>query len=379
MMRVKFLNTIGLLLISTLVVTNHAQAQEPLSHLIQTSGLAPKWMSPSEINKIIEEQHSLGKCGGFMDVTHQDWDNPLFDQPYSPAFGILGLNKILPTEQKTVVPLLTELSAQELEQSVSKLSSYPNRYYKSQAGQDSALWIKSQFEALSKNRTDVSVSTFTHKRFNQPSIIATIQGKGQNANEIIVLGAHEDSINMILSRGAPGADDNASGVATLLEVFRVLMDSGFQPDRTLQFMTYAAEEVGLLGSQDIAASYRKFNKNVVAVLQFDMTMFASPGRETEMTLITDYTDRTLNQFTKMLIDEYVKIKWHEDECGYACSDHVSWTKAGYASTFPFETRVDEYNRKTHTAKDTLEQIDPNFGLYFAKFGLAFAIEMTKGI
>jgi leucyl aminopeptidase len=59
------------------------------------------------------------------------------------------------------------------------------------------------------------------------------------------------------SAKAPGADDNASGIATITETIRVLMSNGFQPKKTLKFMAYAAEEVGLLGSKEIANDFKK--------------------------------------------------------------------------------------------------------------------------
>src|SRR5690606_7452875 len=139
--------------------------------------------------------------------------------------------------------------------------------------------IRDQFVQLARGRTDVTTELFNH-RFVQPSVVARIQGHGPHADEHIVLGAHEDSINWSgfvpsARDRAPGADDDASGVATLLETFRVLMDSGYRPDRTIDFIAYAGEEIGLVGSQDIAERYKSQGVKVAAVLQLDMTMY--PG------------------------------------------------------------------------------------------------------
>jgi leucyl aminopeptidase len=65
-------------------------------------------------------------------------------------------------------------------------------------------------------------------------------------------------------------DDDASGLACVLEIFRVLMESSYRPKRTVQFMAYAAEEAGLLGSKDIARAYHRQGVNVVAMLQMEM-------------------------------------------------------------------------------------------------------------
>ena len=52
---------------------------------------------------------------------------------------------------------------------------------------------------------------------------------------------------------------------------RVVLQSGYQPARTLQFIGYAGEEAGLLGSKEIAQSYAAQGRNVVGALQLDMT------------------------------------------------------------------------------------------------------------
>src|SRR5690606_16105710 len=97
----------------------------------------------------------------------------------------------------------------------------------------------------------------------QSSVVLTIQGQTL-PDEIAVLGAHLDSICSrsgttngqancdtgvtTAQRRAPGADDDASGIAVLTEVLRVVLDNGYRPQRTVKFMGYAAEEVGLVGS-----------------------------------------------------------------------------------------------------------------------------------
>ena len=76
---------------------------------------------------------------------------------------------------------------------------------------------------------------------------------------------------------APGADDDASGIATLTEVLRIAMAEGYRPRRTVMFMGYSAEEVGLRGSRAIAQRFAAEGRNVVGVLQMDMTNYRAPG------------------------------------------------------------------------------------------------------
>jgi leucyl aminopeptidase len=333
-------------------------------------------MTLSEALKLSEKAHLDNRCGGFFDVT----DQPQVSRETLPFVEMFRLNLAdrPMTQQAYLQEALSQLDSQRLFKTVTDLSAFRNRFYKSPYGVKSAEFIAEQFKVIAKNRSDVKVELFKHS-WAQPSVIATIEGQGPNKNEIVVIGGHEDSINQgafgSKEQNAPGADDNASGIATVLEVYRVLIETGFKPNRTLMFMGYAAEEVGLLGSQDIANSFKKDKKAVVAVVQFDMTGFAGAGDQ--VVFMTDFTNPELTAFSQKLMDTYVKAKWSTDKCGYACSDHASWTKAGYFSVMPFEATMSTDNKDIHSSRDLISKIDFKHGLHFAKLGLAFMAELSQ--
>lgn len=334
--------------------------------LIQVGDHAPRWMSRGEVESLRIKQHRAGVCGGFMDITeHQNLEAVPVRRHYS-------LRRKLPRQQKQVHKLLPHISSQNLHNTVLKLSEYHDRKHDTETGRQAAEWIRDEFVRIGGNRTDVKVELFTHN-WKQPSVIARIEGSGAKASELVVIGGHEDST---ASSRAPGADDDASGTATVIETFRVLVESGFKPERTLLFMTYAAEELGLWGSQAIANQFKADQKNVVGVIQFDMTMFPGPGTP-EIAFFSDKSD-PLHKFTKMLVDEYVKIPWTTTSCFGCSSDHASWRRAGYSAVFPFEARMSNSNKKIHTSGDVLDILDVGHGMHFAKLGVAFAVEMGKG-
>ena len=139
-------------------------------------------------------------------------------------------------------------------------------------------------------RTSRSSSSPTRRATTpQPSVILTIPGTTL-PSEVVVLGAHQDSINggshrpraraPTTTRPASPASRRSSGSRSR---------NGYRPLRTVKFMAYAAEEVGLRGSADIAAQHRNANANVVGVLQLDMTNYK--GTPTvDFALVTDHTN-----------------------------------------------------------------------------------------
>jgi len=193
----------------------------------------------------------------------------------------------------------------------------------------------------------------------------------------VIVGAHQDSINMNSPKTgrAPGADDDGSGAVTILEAFRLLLASGFQPLRPIEFHWYAGEEAGLLGSQAIAQSYQKAKRLVAGMMQLDMTAF--PNKDTpDVGIVTDYVDAKLTSLLRSLVTTYTTLTSGDFECGYACSDHASWNQAGYASSIPFESSNMEENQNLHTPRDTLETVDYDHALNFAKLAVAFIVELA---
>ena len=282
--------------------------------------------------------------------------------------------------QSVAQPLIDAITSERILDTISVLSGFTNRFYTTSSGNDAALWLHALWTDLANGRTDVTVEFFRHFGIPQPSVVMTIQGTIW-PDEIVVIGGHLDSISGP-SPGegtlAPGADDNASGIATLTEVARVALANGYRPARTVQFMGYAAEEVGLVGSARIAQSYVDQGVNVVGVLQLDMTNYNGSARD--IYLINDYTNSTQNQFLGNLIDTYLGIQWGNTACGYACSDHASWTNRGFIASFPTESRVGQHNPNIHTPADTVNNVGNNAD-HAAKFGRlasAYMAEIAEG-
>ena len=287
--------------------------------------------------------------------------------------------------QATVGPWLSQAGPAKIQETISQLQGYQNRYYSSATGKSSAEWIRTTWQGLANGRSDVTSELTTCSTCStQPSVILTIQGT-ELPSEVVVIGAHLDSIsgsggNSVV---APGADDDASGIATITEVLRVALGNGWKPKRTVKFMGYAAEEVGLRGSNAIATSFKNAGTNVVGVLQLDMTNYQS-GSATNMRLITDYSNADLKTFFNQLFDAYLAPLGHTRgtyTCGYGCSDHASWTSAGYPAAMMFEagTSTGGYNPKIHSTGDTLTNLGESAAnsVKFAKFALAFVGEVGK--
>ncbi|MCK8521630.1 M20/M25/M40 family metallo-hydrolase [Aquimarina sp. D1M17] len=262
---------------------------------------------------------------------------------------------------------------------------YGTRYHTTNTARQAILDLKTIWENLAAGRSDVSVRVVEHTSTAMPSLVMTVTGT-EKPDEFVILGGHADSTAGGNNSNAPGADDNASGIASITEVARVLFSMNFKPKRTIEFMAFAAEEVGLRGSKEIAQDYRSRNVNVISYMQLDMTNYK--GSTEDVFISTDsYNDDTLNDFMISLLNYYNasgthRITYGTSRCNYGCSDHYSWAQEGYDVTFPFEARFGEHNPNIHTTRDTFDRSPtPNaeHSAKFAKLALEYMIEISNGV
>ncbi|KAF9054514.1 aminopeptidase [Panaeolus papilionaceus] len=352
-----------------------ANAAKGLRLLSLAEGAEPVWKTEGEMLDLLR----AGKR--FFDVT----EVYELEQAASGQRRVNLANAALafpsPSNQAKVTPILSTVSTSNMQSYLSSLTSFNNRYYKASTGASASTWILDTVNGIAKTygRSDVSAKLFSHS-FVQSSIIAKIPGSNPSA-PVVILGAHMDSINLSnpTSGRAPGADDDGTGSVNLIEGFRALLAAGFRPTNPVEFHWYAAEEVGLLGSQAIATQYKNSGVQVKAFMELDMSGYFKPGTKEVMALQADYINTDLNNFLKQLITTYSRIPWAMDTpCGYACSDHASWYKAGFPSSFPYEAVTGNDNPTVHSASDTtsVSGFSWSHSLEFAKIGVAFAYELA---
>ncbi|KAJ3409585.1 Leucine aminopeptidase 1 [Chytridiales sp. JEL 0842] len=363
----------------------NVQMRDEGFRLISTAEGQAEWMDEAGILGLIR----MGKK--FIDVTDLDLERvQALDAPksYAPPTKVAHKSIVEPMLKNVSIPHMTEF--------LTEFSSFKTRYYQSASGKESAQWLFDQVSKLadaanSEGKVKVSLEKFEHA-WTQFSIIVRVEaaesamrkrksGRKAQSEEVpvVVLGAHQDSVNMwnpYWGR-SPGADDDGSGSTTIFEALRVLLTTGFVPGRPIEFHWYSAEEGGLLGSQKVVADYKSRSVPVAGVLHSDMTGYQHPDKEEVLAVNTDNVDPEMTQFYRILVDAYSGgVKWYNTACGYACSDHASWTKGGYKSAFTFEGDFKNSSPYIHTTNDDVSHISFPHMAKFVKVAIAFAVELS---
>ena len=232
----------------------------------------------------------------------------------------------------------------------------------------------------------VNVQPFTSRGLTVNNIEAVLPGQGA-ADEIIVVGAHYDSV-----ADSPGADDNASGVAALLELARLL--AGTTLPRTVRFVAFANEEAPFfygdeMGSNLYAARAQAQGEHVEAMLSLETLGYFTdqPGSQRypfPFSLFYPDTGNFIgfvgNLSSRSLVRKAVGafrastafpsegVAAPSGIEGIHWSDHWSFWEAGYPAIMVTDTAPFRYPYY-HTAKDTPAQLDYN-GLARVTGGLA---------
>lgn len=292
-----------------------------------------------------ELHHETMACGNVV-LLQSKSDKPVF-QTSTPVLAIDG------TADSKVKETLANVSAKRIGDHIREMQGWQNRFHRHAEGQKTAARLAELYrQFIPKDRTDVTIEKFSHSRSPQKSLIVRIRGTSK-PDEVVILGSHLDAI---VGRGhgefTPGADDDASGTVTALEVFIALMQKNIRPQRTIEIHAYAAEEIGLVGSGEIASSYRGKNKDVKAMMQMDMNLF-SKNNQVKIFFVTNSTNETLTGQMIRLVETYQNVQYGKKPLWFGSSDHASWHREGYNVVFPTED-PQNFNFKIHTEKDTVD-------------------------
>jgi hypothetical protein len=207
---------------------------------------------------------------------------------------------------------------------------------------------------------------------------------------VIVVGAHYDSITINPEQApvfAPGANDNATGVAALIELARVL--SQRPHGATIILIAFSAEEIGREGSKVFVDQYvRAGNLDVRAMINMDIigSSTASNGQMDPSSIRmfsaepNNSPSRQLARSLALIGQQYVPdlrvfIEGTVDRPG-RYSDHISFSEAGYPAVRLIET-LEEVERQ-HTDRDTIDDIQPGYLTRNTQLVLAMVMSLANG-
>lgn len=257
----------------------------------------------------------------------------------------------------TIQALIDDINADSLEADVVWLQNLGTRFTLTDNHRSVAKKIEKRFFQM--GLADVFIDSFLVSKIYrsiyyeqwQYNVIAVLTGS-EYPDSVCVIGGHYDDI---LSTGdpftiVPGANDNASGTAAVLEIARVLKKNNYAPKSTIMFITFGAEELGLFGSKDFAANPNGFSGKIRFMLNSDMIAY-EPATDPSAWYVNimDYDNsHDLRYDAEQICDIYTSLSYINNNTNNKYSDSYPFSTNGYKALFFFSYNIDP---NYHTLND----------------------------
>ena len=263
---------------------------------------------------------------------------------------------VITEEDPQIRAMMDSVSLDSIQANIEHLCSFHTRRYDSRYIYDVQDWLVARYRQI-KGIDTVMLHDFPVPNFEEGTAdnILAVQWGTKTPEEYVICGAHYDSWN---ADGydpdtirSPGADDNASGVAGILETARIL--SRYTFDRTIIYANWCAEEVGLVGSAAYAADCASQRMDIVAYFNLDMTGYLAEGSDIHVNLMYTTQDSLLGNYVKRFSRTYFpEMRIWQDWLAWGDSDYSSFNRNGYAAIHPFED-THASSPFIHTRQDVL--------------------------
>jgi Zn-dependent M28 family amino/carboxypeptidase len=262
---------------------------------------------------------------------------------------------------------LESISAKDMLATVKDLQDFGSRAFSLDRSKDVADYVYGRFKVLGY---DVHYQNFTFSGYSSSNIVAVLSGTDPEAG-VVLFGAHHDSENseattleLVEALPAPGADDDASGIAAIIELAEAMRD--LRVESTLKFVAFGAEERGfddtggLRGSLHFVQTEKAAGVAYECAIILDMIGYTDDP-ENHGTIVTATEDVSFSGLATKAIDDW-RLELDLStlmEPMIAYSDHAPFWAADYPAVLITErltaygSSVNPYYHSTHDTVDKL--------------------------
>jgi hypothetical protein len=261
-----------------------------------------------------------------------------------------------------VARLIAEVNESELYATTYDLQSFGTRVIGTDGNAEAAAYLYERLSAID----DLTVE---YQGGNLRNVVATLPGSGEENDTVVVVGAHYDSISLD-PENAPGATDNAAGVAIVLELARIMSNSSF--DRAVQFALWNAEETGRDGSRDYARRAAESGRAIPLYLNYDSTAYDPQNRSVLSVLYDAEAEEIARAMAQIPAVYGINVTLTRD-VNTCISDHASFREQGYPVVM---THAPRPRWPMHTPDDTIDKVSFPYARKNAQLGLVLLAEVA---
>jgi len=286
-----------------------------------------------------------------------------------------GRHVPLAVAQDPLIDMIVDLvSTSNLSSSVQSLQDFQTRYASTSNCEASGQYIYNAFSGLGLD--DVRFAPFTFSgSYSSRNVVAEKTGETY-PDDIVIICAHYDSTSPAASRLtlAPGADDNASGTAAVLEAARIL--ASYPLDFTVRFIAFSAEEWGLYGSRAYATAADLAGDRIVGVINLDMIAYANAMPEDLQVIVNSASGWLADRFLDAASSYGQLGATKTVDASFVYSDHAPFWDNGYPAMLAIEDDPLQ-NPYYHQTSDTLDKLNLEFFTSATRASLGLLAELAQ--
>ena len=259
------------------------------------------------------------------------------------------------TEENAIIrEMMNQVNMDSLQATVQYLQDYNSRIWNSQNAFDASDWIAARMQALGLEveQQAFNASTWLGSGQAAPNVIG-IQRGTVYPDVYVVCGSHFDSFSWEAYSGggnAPGADDNATGVASVLESARIMTQYEFE--YSIIYCAYGCEEMGLYGSEAYASRCQQQSMEILGYFNNDMNGYLY-GDVIHIDCIYPNSVAPIGDYYMNIGSVYFpELPIRHVNFNDGDSDHTSFNQHGYMGIYPFED-YQHYSPYIHTPNDLI--------------------------
>ena len=248
---------------------------------------------------------------------------------------------VITDENLEIRAMMDSVSLDSIKANIEHLCSYHNRRFDGRYIWEVQDWLTSRYEQFGMDTVILHDFKIHKEGFPEETAdnVLAVQWGTRTPEEFVICGAHYDSWNDDGSDPdtirSPGADDNASGVAGILETARILSNYTF--DRTIIYGNWNAEEIGLKGSAAYAADCAEQLMDIVGYFNLDMTGYLEEGTDIHVHLMFTTQDSLIGRYVFNFSHIYFpEMPIRQNWLAWGDSDYSSFNRNGYPAVHPFE-------------------------------------------
>ena len=288
---------------------------------------------------------------------------------------------VVTEENPTIREMLDQVNMDSLEATVQHLQDYGHRLWNSDNAFAASDWIAGRMQALGLEveQQPFYANTWFGSGEAAPNVIG-IQRGTLYPDTYVVCGSHFDSFSYQAMSGgtAPGADDNATGVASVLESARIMTQYEFE--YSIIYCAYGCEEMDLYGSEAYASRCQQEGMDIIGYFNNDMNGYLYGDQIHIDCIYPNYVEPIGTYYMNVGEVYYPELPIRHVNFNQGDSDHTSFNNHGYMGIYPFED-YENYSPYIHTPNDLIGTSVNSFemGQQYCQMNIACLAEIANPV